>query len=101
MWDHVRAARRADGSGDVGGKRVPERREFGQHVRMLANRSMPRCSVIPELGYEDVSQAIEWLCQTFEFTERWHAGNHRAQLAVGDCAIVVTEQRYVPGRHAV
>jgi uncharacterized glyoxalase superfamily protein PhnB len=60
---------------------------------MLANRSMPRCTVIPELVYEDVAEAVEWLCETFGFVERWRAGSHRAQLAFGEGAIVVTEQR--------
>jgi uncharacterized glyoxalase superfamily protein PhnB len=58
---------------------------------MLVNRSMPAATVIPVLAYEDVGQAVEWLCETFGFTERWRAGNHRAQLAVGDGAVAVTE----------
>jgi uncharacterized glyoxalase superfamily protein PhnB len=60
---------------------------------MLVNRSMPTATVIPVLVYEDVGEAVEWLCETFGFTERWRAGNHRAQLAVGDGAIAVTEGR--------
>jgi uncharacterized glyoxalase superfamily protein PhnB len=60
---------------------------------MLSNRSMPPCLVIPELVYEDVGEAVRWLCQTFGFGERWRAGDHRAQLALGDGAIVVTEER--------
>ena len=58
---------------------------------------MPPCAVIPVLGYEDVGAAIDWLCETFGFTERWRAGDHRAQLAFGDGAVVVTERRLVPG----
>jgi uncharacterized glyoxalase superfamily protein PhnB len=46
---------------------------------MLANRSMPRSTVIPVLAYKDVVEAVEWLCETFGFTERWRAGNHRAE----------------------
>jgi uncharacterized glyoxalase superfamily protein PhnB len=60
---------------------------------VLANRLMPPCTVIPELVYEDVGEAVDWLCETFGFAERWRAGNHRAQLAFGEGAIVVTEQR--------
>jgi uncharacterized glyoxalase superfamily protein PhnB len=60
---------------------------------MLANRSMPPCTVIPVLSYEDVAEAAGWLCETFGFTERWRAGNHRLQLAVGDGAVIVTERR--------
>jgi uncharacterized glyoxalase superfamily protein PhnB len=54
---------------------------------------MPASTVIPVLGYEDVAAAIEWLCDTFGFTERWRAGSHRAQLAVGDGAVAITERR--------
>jgi uncharacterized glyoxalase superfamily protein PhnB len=58
---------------------------------MLANRSMPRCTVIPELAYADVGEAADWLCQAFGFTVRLRIANHRVQLNVGDGAIVVTE----------
>lgn len=54
---------------------------------------MPPCNVIPELVYPDVGQAVEWLCDTFGFVERWRAGTHRAQLAYGTGAIAVTEAR--------
>jgi uncharacterized glyoxalase superfamily protein PhnB len=58
---------------------------------MLANRSMPPCTVIPELAYPDAGTAIEWLCDAFGFTLRLRIGNHRAQLNVGDGAVVLTE----------
>ena len=58
---------------------------------MLTNRSMPAGAVIPVLGYENVAEAADWLCETFGFTERWRAGSHRAQLAVGDSAVAITE----------
>jgi|SRR5687767_6019648 uncharacterized glyoxalase superfamily protein PhnB len=55
---------------------------------------MPRCAVIPVLAYDDVGEAIDWLCGAFAFTERWRAGNHRAQLSVGDgAAVALTEGR--------
>jgi uncharacterized glyoxalase superfamily protein PhnB len=60
---------------------------------MLSNRSMPRCTVIPELAYPAVSEATQWLCAAFGFTLRLAIANHRAQLNVGDGAIVVTELR--------
>jgi len=60
---------------------------------MLANRSMPRCTVIPELAYPDTSEAADWLCDAFGFTVRLRIGNHRTQLNVGDGAVVLTEQR--------
>jgi len=53
------------------------------------NRSMPSSTVIPELVYPDVREAVEWLCGAFGFSERWSAGGHRAQLAIGDAALVV------------
>ena len=60
---------------------------------MRANRSMPGCTVLPELVYADVGAAADWLCAAFGFTERWRAGSHRVQLAVGDGAVALTEQR--------
>jgi uncharacterized glyoxalase superfamily protein PhnB len=58
---------------------------------MLANRSIPRCTVIPELAYPDVGEAIDWLCDAFGFTLRIRIANHRAQLNVGDGAVVLME----------
>ena len=57
------------------------------------NRTMPPCTIIPVLGYSNVSEAIDWLCETFGFTERWRVGNHRAQLMFDSGAIVVTERK--------
>src|SRR4051794_7558334 len=56
---------------------------------MRVNRSMPPSTVIPELVYPDVQEAVAWLRRTFGFSERWSAGEHRAQLAIGDAAVVV------------
>lgn len=67
---------------------------------MKVNRSMPPCTVIPVLAYQDVGEAVDWLCETFGFMERWRAGNHRAQLSVGDGAVVLTEQRVGKGFEA-
>jgi uncharacterized glyoxalase superfamily protein PhnB len=58
---------------------------------MLTNRSIPRSTVIPELAYRDVTEAADWLCAAFGFTIRLRIGNHRAQINVGDGAVVVTE----------
>ena len=57
---------------------------------VLENRSMPRAAVVPVLPYEDVVAAVDWLCGAFGFTERWRAGAHRAQLAIGECAVALT-----------
>ena len=67
---------------------------------MLANRSIPRCTVILELAYPDIGEAIDWLCDAFGFTLRLRIANHRAQLNVGDGAVVLTEQRVADGRNS-
>jgi uncharacterized glyoxalase superfamily protein PhnB len=59
---------------------------------MLANRSIPGCTVIPVLAYPDIGQAIDWLCAAFGFTLRLRIADHRAQLNVGDGAVVVSEK---------
>jgi len=58
---------------------------------MIENRSMISASVIPELRYEDVGEAVDWLCRAFGFRERLRIGDHRAQLVVGGGALVVSD----------
>jgi uncharacterized glyoxalase superfamily protein PhnB len=53
---------------------------------------MPRSTIIPVLEYEHVPKAIDWLCKSFQFTERWRVGEHRAQLSFEGGTIVVTGQ---------
>jgi uncharacterized glyoxalase superfamily protein PhnB len=60
---------------------------------MMENRSIPAATVIPVLVYEDVAEAVEWLCDTFGFKERLRIGDHRSQLCIGSGAVVVTERR--------
>src|SRR5258708_6216247 len=60
---------------------------------MLENRSMPESTVIPVLPYPDIHQAIDWFCCAFGFTLRLRIGDHRAQLNVGDGAIVITKEQ--------
>jgi hypothetical protein len=36
---------------------------------MLVNRSIPRSTVIPELPYAEIGDAIDWLCDRFGFTQ--------------------------------
>jgi len=62
-----------------------------QEHKMIANRSIPRCTVIPQLAYPDVVKAADWLCAAFGFGVRLTIGNHRIQLNVGDGALVVME----------
>jgi uncharacterized glyoxalase superfamily protein PhnB len=51
---------------------------------------MPQCTVIPVIAYADLGEAIDWLCDVFGFTVRVRIGDHRAQLNVGDGAVVLT-----------
>lgn len=57
---------------------------------MRTNRSMPDCTVIPELPCPDVNAAAAWLCDAFGFTVRLRIGDHRVQVNVGDGAVVLT-----------
>jgi uncharacterized glyoxalase superfamily protein PhnB len=50
---------------------------------------MPASPVIAELVYPDVNAAVTWLVDAFGFGVRWVAGDHRAQLAIGDAAVAV------------
>ena len=63
---------------------------------MSINRAMPSSTIIPELAYPDVRAAAEWLCQAFGFAQRLQMGGHRAQLTIGDGAMVVTQQHGAP-----
>ncbi len=60
---------------------------------MLWNRSIPRATVIPVLAYPDAPAAATWLCEAFGFTVRLCVDTHRAQLNVGDGAVIVRELR--------
>jgi len=67
---------------------------------MATNRAMPASTVIPELAYPDVRAAADWLCRAFGFRPRLLMGGHRAQLSIGDGAMVVTEQQGTPSPEA-
>lgn len=59
---------------------------------MKTNRSMPQATVIPELVYADVREAVRWLSQAFGFEERVQIGEgHRSQLKVGDGAVIAMD----------
>lgn len=67
---------------------------------MLANRSIPRATVIPELAYADVKEAAAWLCAAFGFRVRLRIGEgHRVQMHAGDGAMIVRELK--PGEEDV
>jgi uncharacterized glyoxalase superfamily protein PhnB len=59
---------------------------------MLPNRSIPSCTVIPVVGYPEIGPAIDWLCKAFGFTLRLRIGDHRAQLNVGDGAVILSQR---------
>ncbi|HUL34352.1 MAG TPA: VOC family protein [Candidatus Eisenbacteria bacterium] len=67
---------------------------------MLANRSVPKCTVIPILNYPDVSAAADWLCKAFGFTVRLRIGNHRIQLKAGDGCLILGEGTATPNGSA-
>ena len=54
---------------------------------------MPRSTVVPELAYPDIGEAITRLCDAFGFTLRIQIADHRAQLNVGDGAVILIEAR--------
>ena len=61
---------------------------------MKPNRSIPSSTVIPVLIYPDVRAAVDWLSTAFGFVERVRIGeDHRAQLAVGDGAVIIGDVR--------
>ncbi|MEN3304333.1 MAG: hypothetical protein V7603_535 [Micromonosporaceae bacterium] len=62
---------------------------------MKPNRSIPASTVVPVLICPDVRQAVAWLGAAFGFVERVRIGeNHRAQLKVGDGAVIVADVRH-------
>jgi uncharacterized glyoxalase superfamily protein PhnB len=70
---------------------------------MLISRTTGSASVVPELVYADVEEAVGWLCETFGFIELWRAGGHRARVAFGNGIVILADAdpqygRAVPGR---
>ena len=73
---------------------------------MLISRTTGSASVVPELVYADVEEAVDWLCETFGFTELWRAGGHRARLAFGNGVLIVADadpeyRRAAPNREGL
>lgn len=65
---------------------------------MLISRTTGSASVVPELVYADVAEAIDWLRDTFGFTEIWRAGGHRARLAYGNGVVIIADGDPAYGR---
>jgi len=64
---------------------------------MVVNRSAPGATVVPVLVYEDVAQALDFLCNVFGFSERLRASGpggsvSHAQLVIGDGAAMIGRQ---------
>lgn len=57
---------------------------------------MPVDVLVPVLSYPALDEAIAWLTTSFGFTERWRAGDHRVQLAVGPRAAIALAHRDGP-----
>src|SRR4051812_18355038 len=64
---------------------------------MQPNRSMPEATIIPELAYDDVVEAVAWLCDCFGLCERLLIADHRAQLTYGNGAVIVMKRVAEPG----
>jgi uncharacterized glyoxalase superfamily protein PhnB len=64
---------------------------------MVVNRSAPPGPVVPVLVYEDVREAILWLCDVFGFEQhhRWERDGivEGAQLLVGEGSVFLRSQR--------
>jgi uncharacterized glyoxalase superfamily protein PhnB len=65
---------------------------------MLISRTTGSASIVPELVYADVGEAVDWLCEAFGFTELWRVGGHRARVAAGNGAVIVAEADAQYGR---
>jgi len=65
-----------------------------KNIQKVVNRSAPGATVVPILVYEDVEKAIDWLCNTFGFTERLRAAGpggsvSHAQFTFAEGAIMI------------
>ena len=59
--------------------------------RLAKNLPDSPSTVIPVSSYPDVRQAVKWLEDVFGFRERLQIADHRAQLVIGDGAMIVAE----------
>jgi uncharacterized glyoxalase superfamily protein PhnB len=74
-----------------GGYEATANRVSLSHPALDSNRSMPTSTVIPELAYREVAEAVEWLGGAFGFVEHLRIGNHRAQLTFDQGSLIVTQ----------
>ena len=67
---------------------------MGLRHGLRQSRSIDAATVIPVPIYPDVREAVAWLSAAFGFVERVRIGeNHRAQLRLGDGAVIVGDVR--------
>jgi uncharacterized glyoxalase superfamily protein PhnB len=70
---------------------------------MITNRSAPEAAVVPVLIYDDVEQAVDFLCGAFGFVERLRAAGRdgrvsHAQLATAGGGAIMLGRRGGPFR---
>lgn len=70
---------------------MPVAASCGLDGGVRSNRSIPVATVIPVLSYPDVRAAVAWLSGSFGFVERVRIGDHRAQVSVGEGAVIVAD----------
>src|SRR3954465_12435557 len=58
---------------------------------MKTNRSSPSASIIPVLGYPDITSMSKWLSEAFGFRVRLRIGDHRVQLTLREGALILTQ----------
>ena len=63
---------------------------------MQCNRTMPDDVLVSVLAYPSVSEAVVWLTNAFAFTFRWQIEDHRAQLGIGENAVIAITQGSLP-----
>jgi len=65
---------------------------------MQKNRSVPTDTILPHVVYQDVAEALAWLCKIFGFTEHYRYGDPAgpisgAQMHLGNAWIMVHRAR--------
>ena len=65
---------------------------------MQKNRSVPTDTILPHVVYQDVAEALAWLCRIFGFTEHYRYGDPAgpisgAQMHLGNAWIMVHRAR--------
>ena len=65
---------------------------------MQKNRSVPTDTILPHVVYQDVAEALAWVCKIFGFTEHYRYGDPAgpisgAQMHLGNAWIMVHRAR--------